>query len=154
MTVERIPVSISTDCSRTDGRHIGYSAGLEFRKMLPFPIVDIVVQTIEPRETRECHYHPSDRGKVEVFLPIMGDALLEWHESHNSHISGQETMKGIFDEPFMFRVNPGTCHRVTATTDFLWLSLNNVPYAKDLDAYDCTHGFYLGDRRTRDDSSP
>jgi oxalate decarboxylase/phosphoglucose isomerase-like protein (cupin superfamily) len=149
MPIEPIEVHLKgvKDRNEKDNSETGYHFGLSLSETLPYPIKDMVVQDIEVNKTRGCHYHPSAGGKVEIFVPLKGQAELEWHETESPKEKGHASMLGFFDQPdadslLIFKVSPNTCHRVRATTPFQMLSLNNMTYAgKGKDARPCEHGF-------------
>jgi hypothetical protein len=134
---------------KKDKKLVGHSAGLELYDALPFPVVDSVAHTILKGKCRGEHYHSKETGKIEVFAPLIGEAILEWHETgFPTTRTNSVIMKGIWprlrlpDKEYVVRVYlvyPDTCHRVIARTDFLMISMNNVRFVAGSDSKPCEY---------------
>jgi hypothetical protein len=135
-------IIVLTACLDHDDRGIVVK-DLLMGKLLPNAIVDVIVQTTRHGENieRGRHYHPKCALKDEIFVPLTGEAYLQWHEASDPKANEIVVMRPIIQEAKAYRVEPDTCHRVVARTEsFLMLSLNNTLF-RDGDTEKCEHGF-------------
>jgi hypothetical protein len=115
-----VPYNLAVRPDKKDNVLIGHSLALELYNALAFPVVDSVAHTILRGKHRGEHYHPKETGKIEVFVPLIGSAMLEWHETgfptpRNSSL----IMRGIWPKALtlperkyiakVYHVYPETC---------------------------------------------
>jgi dTDP-4-dehydrorhamnose 3,5-epimerase-like enzyme len=107
-----------------------------------FAVLDVVIQTIEHGACRGNHFHESASGKIEIFVPIDGEAELVWHDRATPDQDHHMKMQPFLKKRTVYRVNPETCHVVKTKpkVKFVMASLNSTPYDPEKPDPQCKHG--------------